>query len=148
MSSSTPSGTKSAAKSTQKTAKQAAVKPAATTAAWQAKNQDEEPSLRFFHSQALRTRTHAVLTAIEAKPDAPGHGEALADVVNDLIDAGMDYYFLRALKQAEVGFVAEQSARLGLSGAVRLLSSVSRKFIVRMGPQQLVVVAGHIRTLA
>jgi len=146
--SSNPTGTKSAAKTTPKVAKQSAVKPAATMTAWQAAPQGQAPSLRFFHSQALRTRTHAVLSAIEAKPEAPGHAEALADVVNDLIDAGMDYYFLRALKQAEVVFVAEQSARLGLSGAVRLLSSVSRKFIVRMGPQQLVVVAGHIRTLA
>ncbi len=107
----------------------------------------DEPSLRFYHSKTLRTRTHSVLTAIETTPEAPGHGEALADVVNDLIDAGMDYYFLRPLKQAEVGFVAEQSARLGLSGAVRLISSVSRKFIVRMEPQQLQVVATHIRAL-
>ncbi len=108
---------------------------------------DNEPSLRFYHSKALRTRTHSVLNAIETTPDVPGHGEALADVVNDLIDAGMDYYFLRPLKQAEVGFVAEQSARLGLSGAVRLISSVSRKFIARMEPQQLQVVATHIRAL-
>ncbi|WP_180131433.1 hypothetical protein [Rhodoferax sp. BLA1] len=128
--------------------KTAPAKTAVVSPAWHAPAKDSEPSLRFFHSKALRTQTHKVLTAIETAPDAPGHAEALADVVNDLIDAGMDYYFLRALKQAEVGFVAEQSARLGMSGAVRLLSSVSRKFIVRMGPQQLLVVASHIRTLA
>ena len=108
---------------------------------------DTEPSLRFYHSKALRTRTHSLLSAIETKPDAPAHGPALADLVNDLIDAGMDYYFLRPLKQAEVGFVTEQSARLGLSGAVRLISTVTRKFIVRMEPQQLQVVATHIRAL-
>lgn len=106
-----------------------------------------EPSLRFYHSKVLRTRTHGVLAALEATPDHPKHREALAELVNDLIEAGMDYYFLRALKQADVGFVAEQSARLGMSGAVRLISSVSRKFIVRMAPQQLLVVAAHIRTL-
>jgi hypothetical protein len=88
-----------------------------------------------------------VLAALEATPDLPKHREALAELVNDLIEAGMDYYFLRALKQADVGFVAEQSARLGMSGAVRLISSVSRKFIVHMAPPQLLVVAAHIRTL-
>ena len=60
----------------------------------------------------------------------------------------MDYYFLKPLKQAEVGFLAEQSARLGMSGAVKLVSSVSRKFIIRMDHAQLLVVATHIRSLA
>jgi hypothetical protein len=49
---------------------------------------------------------------------------------------------------AEVGFISEQSARLGMSGAVKLISSVSRKFIVRMDQAQIRVVAAHIRSLA
>ena len=107
-----------------------------------------EPSLRFYHSQALRTKTNSVLAGLQARPDHPKHGEALADLVAELIEAGMDYYFLKALKQAKVGFVAEQSARLGMSGAVRLINSVSRNFIVRMDQAQLLVVASHIRSLA
>lgn len=106
-----------------------------------------EPSLRFYHSKELRAKTNAVLDALEAKPDHPKHGESLADLVNELIEAGTDYYFLQALKKAQVGFVTEQSARLGMSGAVKLISSVSRKFIVRMDKDQLLVVASHIREL-
>jgi hypothetical protein len=60
----------------------------------------------------------------------------------------MDYYFLKALKAADVGFVAEQSARLGMSGAIKLISSVSSKFLTRMDHTQLKVVATHIRSLA
>ena len=106
-----------------------------------------QPSLRFYHSKELRAKTLAVLDALESAPEHPRHGDALADLVAELIDAGMDYYFLRGLKQAQVGFVAEQSARLGLSGAVKLMASVSRKFIVRMDERQLLVVAQHIRAL-
>lgn len=106
-----------------------------------------EPALRFHHSTALRAKTNAVLDALEAKPDQPKHGESMADLVHELIEAGMDYYFLRALKRAQLGFVTEQSARLGMSGAVRIISSVSRKFIVRMDQHQLLVVAQHIREL-
>lgn len=106
-----------------------------------------QPSLRFYHSKELRAKTEAVLSALEAKPDHPEHGESLAELVNELIDAGMDYYFMRALKEAKVGFMGEQSAKLGMSGAVKLISSVSRKFIVRMDKDQLLVVASHIRTL-
>lgn len=107
-----------------------------------------EPSLRFYHSQALRQKTDAVLNALEEHPGKKNHGEAIADLVTELIDAGMDYYFLKALKAADVGFVAEQSVRLGLSGAVTLISSVCRKFITRMDHTQLLVVATHIRGLA
>ena len=107
-----------------------------------------EPFLRFHHSHELRTRTLAVLGALEEAEDAREHREALADLVVELTESGMDYYFLRALKLAKAGFVAEQSARLGMSGAVKLIGSVSRKFIVRMDSAQLVVVSGHIRTLA
>ena len=107
-----------------------------------------EPSLRFHHSQALRDRTNKVLSALETQPGQSCHGQAIADLVTELIEAGMDYYFMKVLKQAGVGFVAEQSARLGISGAVKLLSSVSRKFITRMDQAQLLVVAIHIRSLA
>ena len=131
---------KAAAKPTAKTSSTSA--PKATTKV------STEPSLRFHHSQALRTKTNAVLDALKATPEHPKHGESLADLVNELIEAGMDYYFLQALKKAQVGFVTEQSARLGMSGAVKLISSVSRKFIVRMDKDQLLVVATHIRELA
>jgi hypothetical protein len=106
-----------------------------------------EPSMRFYHSKALRAKTHSVLAALESAPDHPRHGAAMADLVTELIEAGMDYYFMRALKRAQVGFVAEQSARLGMSGAVKLISSVNRKFIVRMDKHQLLIVAQHIREL-
>ncbi len=106
-----------------------------------------QPSMRFYHSEALREKTHAVLDALETAPGHSRQSDALADLVTELIEAGMDYYFMRALKQAKVGFVTEQSARMGMTGAVSLISSVNRKFIVRMDREQLLVVARHIREL-
>lgn len=122
--------------------------PAKSTPKAKAKPASAEPFLRFHHSHELRARTLAVLTAMEEAEDAREHRDALADLVVELTESGMDYYFLRALKLAKAGFVAEQSARLGMSGAVKLIGSVSRKFIVRMDSAQLLVVSGHIRTLA
>jgi hypothetical protein len=107
-----------------------------------------EPSLRFHHSKELRARTHAVLAALEAAPDHAKHRAALADLVAELTEVGMDYYYIRALRVAQVGFVGEQSARLGVSGAAKLISSVSRKYIMRMDDAQLLIVARHIRELA
>ena len=106
-----------------------------------------QPSLRFHYPESLRAKTHAVLEALEAAPEYPGHAEAMAQVVSELVEAGMDYYFMRALRQADVGFVAEQTARVGMSGAVTLINSMSCKYIERMGSAQLLVVARHIREL-
>jgi hypothetical protein len=114
----------------------------ATTAA------SAQPALRFYHSKALRDETNTVLSELERQPGRRGQGEAMADLVAKLIEAGMDYYFLKAIKQAEVGFVTEQSARLAVCGAVRFVSSVSHKFITRMDQAQLLAVATHIRSLA
>ena len=107
-----------------------------------------EPSLRFYHSEALRDKTDTVLSTLESRPEHKKNGDAVADLVTDLIEAGMDYYFLMPLKQAKVGFVAEKSATVGISSAAKLISSVSRKFLVRMDQSQLMVVSSHIQSLA
>jgi hypothetical protein len=127
---------KTPAKTAAKTAAKAKVKPVAA-----------EPFMRFYHSEALRAKTDATLGALEVASNPEAHRDRLADLVEELIESGMDYYFLRALKLAKMGFVAEQSARLGMSGSVKLIASVSRKFIVRMDGAQLVVVSAHIRAL-
>jgi hypothetical protein len=107
-----------------------------------------QPSLRFYHSTALRAKTNVVIAALETGPEHPQQGAAMAALVTELIETGMDYFFLKPLKLAQVGFVAEQSARLGLSGAIKVLSSVTQKFIVRMDRAQLLIVAQHIRDLS
>ncbi len=59
----------------------------------------------------------------------------------------MDYYFLRPLKLADVGFFVEQSANLGMSATTRLLGSVIHGIIGRMDTPQLLVVSNYIREL-
>ena len=104
--------------------------------------------LRFYLTSEVHSRLDAVLTAIEQSAEPAEQGEALADVVAELTDAGLSYYYLRALKAAKVGFVVEQSTRLAVSGAGKLISSVCRKYIVSMDDAQLLAIAGHIRELS
>ena len=122
--------------------------PKAKAKAKAAKAVAAQPFLRFYHSAELRARTLAVLGALEEASDPEEHRDSLADLVVELAESGMDYYFLRALKLAKTGFLVEQSARLGMSGAVKLIGTVSRKFIGRMDSAQLLVVSGYIRELA
>lgn len=106
-----------------------------------------QPSLRFYHSEGLRAKTLAVLTTLEKAKDSTKHRDALAKIVEELTDSGMEYYFLKPLKLAEVGFFVGQSANLGMSAATRVLASVIRNIIGGMDHAQLLTVCSFIRQL-
>jgi hypothetical protein len=106
-----------------------------------------QPFLRFYHSESLRVKTLAVITTLERAKDKTDHRDALADIVVELTDAGMAYYFLRPLKIAEAGFLTEQSANLGMAATTRVLASVIRNIIGRMDSPQLLSVCRYIRQL-
>jgi hypothetical protein len=106
-----------------------------------------KPSLRFFHSAALRKRTEAVLARIEHNDDATQHARSLSGVVVELTEAGLDYYFLRPLQQAKFGFVARQTANFGMAGALRVISPVIGRILAGADTPQLRGVARHIRHL-
>ncbi len=108
---------------------------------------DEQPFLRFYHSPGLRSKTLALLTTIEEAPDPTRHRGALSDMVMELTDSGLEYYFLRALDLAKAGFVVKQSASLGMTGVKRVMGPVVHNIIGRLDKQQMVVVCGHIRQL-
>ena len=104
-----------------------------------------KPFLRFHHSQELRTRTNDVLGDIERDEDPSVHAERLATVVGELTDAGLRYFFMEPLKAAKVGFLVEQTASLGMSSTLMVITPVVRNVVCRMSGEQLQVVATHLR---
>ena len=105
------------------------------------------PSLRFYHSKSLRTKTLSVLDALETAEDATSHRDALAEVVRELTEAGIAYYFVKPVQLAKVGFMAEQSIKLGLAGILRIMGPIVRRVIGGMNAHQLRSVSKHIRHL-
>jgi hypothetical protein len=108
---------------------------------------DSKPFLRFHHSEALRKKTLAVIGAVEQAEDPVTHRDALADLVVELTNSGLDYYFIKQLKLAKPGFLVEQSANLGMVGTQQVMGTVIRQVIGRMGDPQLLSVCGSIRQL-
>lgn len=105
------------------------------------------PFLRFYHSESLRAKTLTVLKTLEKAKDATQHRDALSGIVVELMDSGMEYYFLKPLKLAKVGFFTEQSANLGMSATTGVLASVMRNIIGRMDTPQLLAVCSYVRQL-
>ena len=106
-----------------------------------------QPSLRFFYSEALHTKTLQLLDTLEHAEDPTRHRNALGDLVMELTDTGMNYYFLKPLQLAEVGFVVRQSANLAMAGALRIIGPVIRNIIGRLDKAQLLTISGFIREL-
>jgi len=105
------------------------------------------PYLRFHHSEALRTRTLEVLEALESAEDATSERKELAEVVLELTETGLAYYFVKPVQTAKVGFMAEQSVKLGISAILRVMGPVARRVIGGMDAPQLLAVSRHIRHL-
>lgn len=105
------------------------------------------PSLRFFHSETLRVQTLGVLDAIAESEDPLAHREALADVVASLTHSGLDYFFMQPLLRAQIGFVAQRSANIGLATMEKVMGSVGRSIIGHMDEKQLRSVCDSLRSM-
>lgn len=105
------------------------------------------PFLRFYHSDSLRTKTLTVLKTPEQAQDATRHRDALSNIILELVDSGLEYYFMRPLKLARVSIVVEQSAHLGMVSVRRILSPIIHNILGQMNQVQLLTVCIHIRQL-
>jgi hypothetical protein len=104
-----------------------------------------KPFLRFHHSAPLRRKTLSVVEALEQAENPVAHADALADLVVELTNAGLDAYFMQPLKLAKPGFVVEQTASLGMVGVQQLMGTVIRRVVARMDGAQLLSVCGSIQ---
>jgi hypothetical protein len=123
------------------TGKPPAGRPSRTSAAL------SRPFLRFYYAEGLHKKTLSVLDRLETAQDATAHRDALADVVVELTNSGLDFYFMKPLKDAKAGFVLEQMASLGMKGVQQVLASVIRQIIGRMDSPQLLSVCSSIRQM-
>ena len=105
------------------------------------------PFLRCYHSEGLRKKTLSVLSTLEQAQDVTARRDAVANIVVELTNGGLDYHFMKQLKLAKPGFIMEQTANLGLAGAQQVMGSVIRNIIGCMDSAQLHSVCGSIRQL-
>jgi len=105
------------------------------------------PFLRFYHSDELRAKTLAVLATVEQADDPRQGRAALGDLVVELTNSGIDYFFLEPLRLVEAGFLVKQTASLGMGGALKIMAPMTRSIIGRMDAPQLLAICSFIRQL-
>lgn len=105
------------------------------------------PSIRFHLSETLHAETlEAVETiAVDAKPRE--YSIALGDMVVELTQAGLDYYFVQALRQADAGFVLTKTADVGLAATLKVMAPVIRNIVGQLNDAQIRAVCHFMRDL-
>ncbi len=88
-----------------------------------------------------------MLEALETAEDPTRHRETLTEIVLELTEAGLAYYFVKPVQAAKVGYLAEQTTRLGITGILRVMGPVARRVIGGMSADQLLSVSKHVRHL-
>lgn len=104
---------------------------------------DPRPAVRFHCDPELRDRARDLLDRLDAASDPTTHRDELAAVVLELTETGLEEYFMRSMEIAKVGFVAQQSARLGIGSFLRVMGPVTRRIVGGMSAPQLRAVAGE-----
>ena len=57
----------------------------------------------------------------------------------------MDYYLIKPLEHANVGFLIQTSASVGVAGGLQVIGTVIRNIVARMDGPQLLSLCGSIR---
>jgi len=107
----------------------------------------EKPYFRFTHSKPLRKRTLKILDAIDRDDDPTVHRKELSDNIIELFETGMSFFILNPLAKLKMGFVVEQSAKVGVASSLRVMAPVVRQVVGRMNKKQLRQLSKEMRRM-
>lgn len=103
--------------------------------------------IAFRISPELRARTEAALAAVREAPADRPRVEELVEVILELTEAGLDYYYLEPLRRADVGAMSTAAARLGVAAAGRSLPTIVRRVVLPLDEAQILSIAEFIDEL-
>ena len=92
----------------------------------------------------LMAQAEAALQAVRADPAAEESRGALVEIVLELTDRGMDFYYLEPLRRARVGAMATSATRLGIAAAGRGIPPIVRRVISSLDDEQVLGVADFV----
>jgi hypothetical protein len=95
-------------------------------------------------SEDLRQEVESAMIGLRRAEEPEEHAERLAEAVTELIDAGLDYYFIRPLRRAQAGLVTLNGARLAVASANRTLPALVRHVLGGLSGEQLLVIVDYL----
>jgi hypothetical protein len=95
----------------------------------------------------LRARIEEALAAIREDPADRARVEDLVEIVLELTDFGLDYYYLEPLRRAGLGAMGMVPARMGIATVGRGFPPIVRRVLLSLDEEQILEIAGFIEDL-
>jgi hypothetical protein len=89
-------------------------------------------------SDALSQKTYQVMENLREAPGDKAYRKALIDIVNELADVGLDHFFVKSLKHANMGFLKIKTAEIGLTTFKNGLKPILKSLVNGMGDKQII----------
>lgn len=86
--------------------------------------------------EKIEKRIEKVIKDIDSSYSPKSFSKDLSDIVNDLLDAGMDYYFVESLKRIKVATIVRKPFEMGINGSLRGLKLISPKIFKTLSEKQ------------
>lgn len=86
--------------------------------------------------EKIEKRIVKVIKDIENSEKPKNFSKELSDIVNDLLDEGMDYYFVKSLKRLKVNAIVRKPFELGINTSLRGLKMISPKIFKTLSENQ------------
>jgi hypothetical protein len=100
--------------------------------------------LSFPLSEELRQQTVETLAKLRESSDRRQHIPLLSDLISELTETGLEYFFVHSLKQAGVGLIGVSTAKLGIASTSKGIPVVINRLVGLMSNDQLLAVAEFI----
>ena len=95
-------------------------------------------------SPELMARAEAALAAVREEPAQGPAVEELVEVVVEMTDRGMDFYYLEPLRRAEAGAMTTSAAKIGIAAAGRGIPAIIRRVVRSLDEEQILSIADFI----
>ncbi len=95
-------------------------------------------------SPELMAEAQEALAAVREDPTHRPNVKALVEVLLELTDRGMDFYYMEPLRRARAGTMTASAARLGLAAASRGIPPIIRRVISSLDENQVLAIADFV----
>jgi len=92
----------------------------------------------------LKKRTAILLDEIRGSETPKQYVSQLADIIYELTEHGLNYYFYHSMELAEVGFIHRKAVKIGLKTTQKGVFIVVKRILKILSNKQLIIISNFI----
>jgi hypothetical protein len=108
---------------------------------------ENQYQVSFQISREQYEQAQLVIGRIRNRKDKEETVAMLVDLIGDLTEEGLEFYYMRPLRLARANFFTKSATHMGLSSSRRAILMATRRVMGNMSFDQLNTIADHIETI-